>query len=104
MKKVQDEFDFVMDEKSVTTIDFDKTVRNMGRLNPKIKLMVKLQKAYKQIHEKYSVYADTEQSLEIPDAERRQMKHIKLQQMNLNGLNQKDDLYVYTTKHYFYGL
>ena len=24
--------------------------------------------------------------------------------MNLNGLNQKDDLYVYTTKHYFYGL
>ncbi len=40
--KVRDEFDFVMNDNHETRVDFEKLIRNMGRLNPKIKLMIKL--------------------------------------------------------------
>ena len=57
-----------------TRIDFEKTVRNMGRLNPRIRLMMDLQKSFRGVHKKYAVFADSEANLHIPDAERRVMK------------------------------
>ena len=35
---------YELEEQGSSKIDFEKTVRNMGRLNPKIKLMLELQK------------------------------------------------------------
>ena len=87
-----------------TRIDFEKTVRNMGRLNPRIKLMMDLQKSFRDVHKKYAVYADSEANLHIADADRRVMKVKELRSKNMTNARQRDDVNVYTTKHYFYGL
>ena len=102
--KVKDEFDYIMNDKDETRLDFDKLIRNMGRLNPKIKLMIKLQHSFKKVHESYAIYADTEQTLAVKDLDRRLMKSQNLRAMNRSERNEKDDLNVYTTKHYFYGI
>ena len=71
--KTQDEFSLIMNSKQRSEINFDKTIRNMGRLNPKIKLMVDLQKEFRRVHETYAVYADTESNMNLSDEERRKL-------------------------------
>ena len=68
-----------------TRIDFDKTVRNMGRLNPRIKLMTDLQKSFRDVYGKYAVFADSEANLHITDAERRAMNEKELRRKNLTN-------------------
>ena len=50
----------------------------MGRLNHKIKLMVQLQKMFKDVHEKYALYADTVSTITMDDSKRRSMKNSEL--------------------------
>ena len=71
--KTQDEFSLIMNSKQRSEINFDKTIRNMGRLNPKIKLMVDLQKEFRRVLETYAVYADTESNMNLSDEERRKL-------------------------------
>ena len=96
--------DFELVSNYSTRIDFDKTIRNMGRLNPRIKLMMDLQKSFRNVHSKYAVFADSEANLHISDAERRTMNEKELRKKNITGQRQQDDVNLYTTKHYFYGL
>ena len=42
IKNVKDELQLIMTADDSNAMDFAKTVRNMGRLNPKIKLMTQL--------------------------------------------------------------
>ena len=76
----------------------------MGRLNPRIKLMIDLQKSFTNVHSKYAVFADSESNLHFSDAERRSMNEKELRRKNTMGQRQQDDINLYTTKHYFYGL
>jgi len=50
----------------------------MGRLNHKIKLMVQLQKMFKDVHEKYALYADTVSTISMDEVERRSTNNAKL--------------------------
>lgn len=75
----------------------------MGRLNPKIKLIVQLQNMFKNVHEKYARYADTENNITLTDEERKSMKPEELDIRNLGGQRNKDDLNLLSTKHYFFG-
>ena len=84
-------------------LDFEKLLRQMGRLNPKIKLIVQLQNQFKKVHEKYARYADTENNITLTDEERKSMKPEELDIKNLGGQRNKDDLNLLSTKHYFFG-
>ena len=61
------------------------TIRKMGHLNPRIKLMIDLQKAFRVVHSKYAVYADSEANLHFTDAERRAMNDKELVKKNLTN-------------------
>jgi hypothetical protein len=76
--RTYDEFALIMNKKHRSEIDFEKTIRNMGRLNPKIKLMVSLQKEFRRVHETYAVYADTESNFNLNDEERRKLSFADL--------------------------
>mmetsp|Transcript_30965 Transcript_30965/g.38295 ORF Transcript_30965/g.38295 Transcript_30965/m.38295 type:complete len:125 (-) Transcript_30965:534-908(-) len=67
IKGVKDELNLIMTADDQSSINFEKTVRNMGRLNPKIKLMLNLQTAFKRVHDKYAVYVDCAESMDLTD-------------------------------------
>lgn len=46
-----DELSLIMNfNKGVYNTDFDKTILNMGKLNPKINLMLELKKGFQKVH------------------------------------------------------
>lgn len=47
IKGVKDELQLIMQADDKNSIEFQKTVRSMGKLNPKIKLMTQLQIYFK---------------------------------------------------------
>jgi len=85
-------------------VDFEKTIRNMGKLNPRIKLMMDLQKSFRAVHNKYAIYADSEANLHFTDEQRRAMLLNELRLTNVAGAKHEGDINLYTTKHYYYGL
>ena len=68
IKGVKDELQLIMQADDKNSIEFQKTVRSMGKLNPKIKLMTQLQIFFKAIHERYAVYVDTTESMSMNEA------------------------------------
>lgn len=54
----------------------------MGRLNPKIKLILKLQDYFKAVHDKYARFADNENNIGYSDKQRREMKATDLDKIN----------------------
>lgn len=50
---------------SPSAMDFVDTVRQMGKLNPKIRLMMELQKGFVEVHEKYAMFVDTRDSIHM---------------------------------------
>ena len=75
----------------------------MGHLNPKIKLMIELQKCFRGVHDKYAIYADTLKTCHLSDAERRQMNPEELLKLCKEGQKSIDDVDILTTKHIYYG-
>ena len=65
---VQDDLAMIMDQK--TELDFAKTIRNMGRLNPKAKMMKELQRQFCRVNET-ALYVDTVSNFHLTDKERR---------------------------------
>lgn len=57
-KGLKSDLELIMTANDTNAIDFAKTIREMGKLNPKIKLMMELQKGFKRVHETYAVYVD----------------------------------------------
>ena len=56
------------------------------------------------MHERYAIYADTESNLKLTEEQRRKMTTEQLHKSNIVGVKREDDIHIYTTKHYFYGL
>ena len=54
----------------------------MGRLNPKIGLIVLLQDNFKTVHDQYARYADTEGNIHLSDVERKAMTPKELEKVN----------------------
>ena len=75
----------------------------MGRLNPKIKLTLKLQDLFREVHEKYARFADTEKNIAFSEEERKRMESHQLDQINQENKRAVDDVNLLSTKHYFYG-
>ena len=75
----------------------------MGRLNPKIKLIVQLQDQFKRVHDKYARFADTEHNIGYSDEQRKAMQPAELDDINQQNKLSMDDLNLISTKHYFYG-
>ena len=65
-----------------TKLNFNKLIRDMGRLNPKIKLIIELQNAFCEVHDKYGMYVDTEANVHLSDDERRKMSSFELKTLN----------------------
>ena len=57
--KNQDELDVIMSANDSNAFDFAETVLLMGKLNPKIKLMMELQKGALMVQKKYAIYVDS---------------------------------------------
>ena len=68
IKGVKDELQLIMQAEDKNSMEFQKTVRSMGKLNPKIKLMTQLQIYFKAVHEKYAVYVDTVEMMQMNEA------------------------------------
>lgn len=62
------ELSVIFEKDNKTGIDFEKAIRNMGRLNPKVKIILQLQDSFARVHDEYAVYADTESNLHLTDA------------------------------------
>ena len=56
------------------------------------------------MHEKYAIYADTESNIQLTEEQRRKMNTEQLRKSSLVGVKREDDIHIYTTKHYFYGM
>ena len=54
----------------------------MGRLNPKIKLILELQDKFKAVHDRYARFADTENNIGFSEQERRNMEWDELDKIN----------------------
>lgn len=48
-------------------LDFDEVKRDLGKMNPKIKLMNELSKGFKAVHDKYAIYVDTDSNIHLTD-------------------------------------
>lgn len=76
----------------------------MGKLSPKIKLMIKLQEGFRRVHAQYAIYADTQSNLSLSLKQRQLMSTDQLRRLSIVGVPREDDIYLYTTRHYFYGM
>ena len=72
---IEDKLSTIMNaaEDTDAQIDFANTIRNMGKLNPRINMMEELQKSFKSVHNNFAVYVDTESNVHLSEAERRAM-------------------------------
>ena len=75
----------------------------MGKLHPKIALMLELQKGFMAVNEKYAIYADTESNIHLSDEERKKMSYEELLDLANQGVRTAGDVNILTTRHYFYG-
>ena len=76
----------------------------MGKLNPKIKLMLELRRAFIQVAERYACYADTSGTIQLTDEERRAMKFAELHAAAKVERHSTHDINLMTTRHYYAGL
>lgn len=58
------------DDKPDEKIDFELTIRNMGRMNAKIKLITELQRLFRGVSGKYALFVDTESNMHLTHEER----------------------------------
>ena len=72
----------IMDTKT-KQIDFDKMIKQMSKLSPKIELMLILQRNAIRVHKTVAVYADTESNIHLTHEERVKMDTEQLRQTNL---------------------
>ena len=99
-----DEFNIVMNfSDEGANLAFEKAIRNMGKLHPKIALMLELQEGFMAVNEKYAIYADTVSNIHLSDEERRKMSYEELLDLATKNANSPDDVNILTTRHYFYG-
>ena len=69
IKGVKDDLDILMSYNTEgNKIPLDKLIRNMNKLSPKIKLMLSLQYHFRDIHERYAVYVDSTESMEMNES------------------------------------
>ena len=84
-------------------LDFEKILRKMGRLNPKIKLILQLQDKFKEVHDRFARFADTENNIGLSEQQRKNMEILELDEINQQNKRAIDDVNLLSTKHYFYG-
>lgn len=95
------ELDLIFNKDGQTGVDFEKAIRNMGRLNPKVKLITNLQDQFAHVHDQYAIYVDTDETIKISMEERKNMEKEDLRAMNALGQRAIDDMNLYTTRHAF---
>ena len=66
--------------------------------------MIELQKGSREVNSKYAIYADTESNINLTEKDRRKMSVENLYRSSTVGVKRDDDVYLYTTRHYFYVL
>ena len=80
--KGKDELSIISSLHSETAQEFNKQFRNIGRLNSKIKLMLLLQKQYKEIHDKYAIFVDTVNTIGLDEQKRKKKNKSELSRLN----------------------
>lgn len=73
-KGIKSELEILMSADDSNSVNFASTVRAMGKINPKIKLMMELLKGFKQVHEKYAIYVDCVESIGMTQQQRKGIK------------------------------
>ena len=71
VKGIKDELAILMTAVDTNAINFEQTVRQMGKLNPKIKLMMSLQQNFIKVRDIYAFYVDSSETLDLTDEKRR---------------------------------
>ena len=71
VKGIKDELAILMTAKDTNAINFEQIVRQMGKLNPKIKLMMSLQQNFIKVRDIYAFYVDSSETLDLTDEKRR---------------------------------
>ena len=71
VKGIKDELAILMTAVDTNAINFEQTVRQMGKLNPKIKLMMSLQQNFTKVRDIYAFYVDSSETIDLTDEKRR---------------------------------
>ena len=95
--------DQVMDLKS-DQIDYEHMIESVSKLNPRIELLMTVQKYASVLNKGIAKYADTTSNLHLTHEERTKMNYEQLMEANMDDKwRQNNDINLYTTKHFLSG-